>query len=388
MPGLGQRPMHSRFAVTLAALVPFAAYGTAEQTKAPAKATKQVLKVETHAKGLVHPWSLAFVPDGRLLVTERPGRMRLIGKDGRLSAPLGNVPPVRAVSQSGLLDVAIAPDFASSKLVFFSYAELRESGGSATTVARAKLVLDGDRGRLEDVQVIFRQQPAGSGGIHFGSRLVFAGDGNLFVTLGERGRSDKAQDLSTHYGKVVRLRPDGSVPPDNPFVGRAGVRPEIWSYGHRNVQAAALHPLTGRLWTVEHGARGGDELNIPLAGRNYGWPVITYGRDYSGAKIGEGTAKAGMEQPVYYWDPSIAPSGMAFYTGDLIPEWKGNLFVGALRGQALHRLVLDGDRVLGEEVLLKDGGERIRDVRAGPDGALWLVTDSPQGRVLRIVPAS
>jgi glucose/arabinose dehydrogenase len=217
---------------------------------------------------------------------------------------------------------------------------------------------------------------------------VFARDGNLFITLGERGQSAKAQDLDTHYGKVVRLRPDGTVPPDNPFVNKADARPEVWSYGHRNVQAAALHPVTAKLWTVEHGARGGDELNIPLAGRNYGWPVITYGRDYSGARIGEGTAKVGMEQPVYYWDPSIAPSGMAFYTGDLIPEWKGSLFVGALRGQALHRLALDGDRVVGEDVLLGDLGQRIRDVRAGPDGALWLLTDDPQGRVLRIVPAS
>jgi glucose/arabinose dehydrogenase len=196
-----------------------------------------------------------------------------------------------------------------------------------------------------------------------------------------------AQDLGTHYGKVVRLRPDGAVPPDNPFVTKAGAAPEVWSYGHRNVQAAALNPVTGKLWTIEHGARGGDELNIPLAGRNYGWPVITYGRDYSGARIGEGTAKAGLEQPVYYWDPSIAPSGMAFYAGKLFPEWKGSLFVGALRGQALHRLVLDGDVVVGEEVLLRDLGERIRDVRAGPDGAVWLLTDSPQGRVLRIVPA-
>lgn len=380
--------MRSRLLVTLAALFGLASYGAAEQTRAPAQTTKQAIKVETYAKGLMHPWGLAFLPDGRLLVTERPGRMRLVGADGRLSAPLGNVPPVWAVGQGGLLDVALAPDFASSKLIYFSFAEPRDAGGSATTVAQAKLALQGDGGQLDDVKIIFRQQPPGLGGIHFGSRLVFAGDGNLFITLGERGQRDKAQDLDTHYGKVVRLRPDGSVPPDNPFVGKAGARPEIWSYGHRNVQAAALHPVTGRLWTIEHGARGGDELNIPLAGRNHGWPVITYGRDYSGAKIGEGTAKAGLEQPVYYWDPSIAPSGMAFYTGDLIPEWKGSLFVGALRGQALHRLVLDGDRVVGEEALLGDLGERIRDVRAGPDGALWLLTDDPRGVVQRVVPAS
>ena len=380
--------MLAKSMAVVAALTALATHGAAEQTRAPSQTTKQALKVETYAKGLVYPWGLAFLPDGRLLVTERPGRMRLVGKDGRLSPPLGNVPHVQAAGQGGLLDVAIAPDFTSSKLVYFSFAEPREAGGSATTVARARLVQDGDGGRLDDVKVIFRQQPATGGTRHFGSRLVFARDGNLFVTLGERGEMSKAQDLDTHYGKVVRLRPDGSVPPDNPFVSKAGARPEIWSYGHRNVQAAALHPATGRLWTIEHGARGGDELNIPLAGKNYGWPVITYGRDYSGARIGEGTAKAGMEQPVYYWDPSIAPSGMAFYTGDLIPEWKGSLLVGALRGQALHRLALDGDRVVGEEVLLASLGERIRDVRAGPDGAVWLLTDSPQGRVLRIVPAS
>jgi aldose sugar dehydrogenase len=380
--------MIARFIAALAAVVALAFYGAAEQTRAPARSTKQALKVETFAKGLAYPWGLAFLPDGRLLVTERPGRMRLIGKDGRQSPPLGNVPPVWAAGQGGLLDVAIAPDFASSNIVYFSFSEPRGAGGSATTVARARLVLEGEGGSLDDVTVLFRQQPASGGTRHFGSRLVFARDGNLFVTLGERGQMSMAQDVATHYGKVVRLRPDGSVPPDNPFVGKAGALPEVWSYGHRNVQAAALHPVTGKLWTIEHAARGGDELNIPQAGRNYGWPVITYGRDYSGAKIGEGTAKAGMEQPVYYWDPSIAPSGMAFYTGDLIPEWKGGLLVGALAGQALHRLVLDGDRVVGEETLLSDVGERIRDVRAGPDGAVWLLTDDPQGMVLRVVPAS
>jgi glucose/arabinose dehydrogenase len=374
-------------AALMALLLALAVPTAAEQTRAPTRTTKQVLKVETFAQGLANPWGLAFLPDGRLLVTERPGRMRLVDKDGRLSPPLKNVPQVQAVGQGGLLDVALSPDFGSSNLVYFSFAEPRQGGGSATTVARAKLVYEEDGGRLDDVKIIFRQQPSGGGSRHFGSRLVFARDGTLFVTLGERGEQGKAQDLATHYGKVVRLRPDGSVPPDNPFVGKQGVQPEIWSYGHRNVQSAALHPVTGKLWTVEHGARGGDELNMPLAGKNHGWPTITYGRDYSGLKIGEGTAKAGMEQPVYYWDPSIAPSGMAFYTGKLIPEWSGSLFVGALRGQALHRLVLDGDKVVGEEVLLRNLGERIRDVRAGPDGAVWLLTDNPQGRVLRVVPA-
>jgi glucose/arabinose dehydrogenase len=364
------------------------AAAAAQQTKAPARTTKQSLKVETVAKGLAYPWGAAFLPDGRLLVTERPGRLRVIAKDGKLSPPVTGLPEVEVASQGGLLDVALAPDYASSKLIFLSYAEKRESGGAATTVARAKLVLEGESPRLDDVKVIFRQQPDAFGSIHFGSRLVFARDGNLFITLGERGQRDKAQDLTTHYGKVVRVKPDGSVPPDNPFVKQNGARPEIWSYGHRNVQGAALHPGTGKLWTVEHGARGGDEINIPGPGKNYGWPVITYGRDYTGLKIGEGTAKNGMEQPVYYWDPSIAPSGMAFYTGDRIPEWKGSLFVGALRGQALHRLILDGDKVVGEEVLLADMGERIRDVLTASDGSLWLLTDSPQGRVLRVVPGS
>jgi aldose sugar dehydrogenase len=380
--------MTARPIAALALLLAFGSQAAAEITKAPAaQKTKRGVKVETYAEGLAHPWGMAFLPDGRLLVTERPGRMRLVAKDGKPSPPLKGMPAVVSTRQGGLLDVALSPDFASSRLIFISYSEPRGAGGSGTSVARAKLEIEGDGARLGDVKVIFRQEPASSGPMHFGSRLAFAPDGNLFVTLGERFQREKAQDLGTHYGKVVRIRPDGSVPTDNPFVGKSGVKPEIWSYGHRNVQSGAINPATGKLWTVEHGARGGDEVNIPLAGRNYGWPVITYGIDYSGAKIGVGTAKAGMEQPVYYWDPSIAPSGMAFYTGNLFPEWKGDLFVGALRGQALHRLVLDGDRVVGEEALLRNLGERIRDVRSGPDGALWLLTDSTDGRVLRLVPA-
>jgi glucose/arabinose dehydrogenase len=369
-----------------AALLIAVSPASAEITKAPAQKSKQAVKVETFAEGLVHPWGLQFLPDGRLIVTERPGRIRIVGKDGRLSAPVKGVPQVLASGQGGLLDIALGPDFAASGLVYFAYSDPRD-GRNGTSVARARLVMEEDGGRLADLKVIFRQEPGASGAMHYGSRLAFARDGKLFVTLGERFHSrDRAQDLTYHFGKVVRINADGSVPADNPFVGKGNARPEIWSYGHRNPQSAAIHPATGKLWTVEHGARGGDEVNIPEAGKNYGWPVITYGRDYTFMKIGEGTAKAGMEQPVYYWDPSIAPSGAAFYTGNLFPEWRGNLFVGALAGQALHRLVLDGEKVVGEEVLLKDLGERIRDVRNGPDGALWLLTDHPDGRVLRVVP--
>jgi aldose sugar dehydrogenase len=360
---------------------------SAEITKAPAQKTKQPFKVETFAKGLVHPWGMAFLPDGRLLVTERPGRLRIIGKDGKLSPPLAGVPKVYASGQGGLLDVQIAPDFATSQLVFMSYADPRDGSRNGTSLARARLVTEGDGGRLEDLKVIFRQEPSVASGNHFGSRIVFTRDGSLFVTLGERySARDEAQNPANDLGKLVRIMPDGSPYAGNPK--KPGWRPEIWSIGHRNVQGAALNPDTGKLWTAEHGARGGDEINIPEAGKNYGWPVITYGRDYSYAKIGEGTHKAGMEQPIYYWDPSIAPSGAAFYTGDRFPEWKGNLFVGALAGQALHRLVLDGEKVVGEETLLADLGERIRDVRNGPDGAIWLLTDNPEGRVLRVVPAS
>jgi len=359
----------------------------AEITKAPPVKTKQAIKVETFGRGLVHPWGMAFLPDGRLLVTERPGRLRIVGKDGGLSAPLPGVPKVYASGQGGLLDVALSPDFASTGLVYLSYAEPRDGSKNGTSVARAKLVADGQGGRLDSVQVIFRQEPSYASSAHFGSRIVFTRDGSLFVTLGDRSSArDEAQNPANHLGKLVRLMPDGSPYAGNPK--KSGWRPEIWSIGHRNVQGAALNPQTGKLWTIEHGARGGDEINVPDAGKNYGWPVITYGRDYTYLKIGEGTHKAGMEQPTYYWDPSIAPSGMAFYTGDLFPQWKGNLFVGALAGQALHRLVLDGEQIVGEERLLGDLGARIRDVRSGPDGALWLLTDSPEGRVLRLVPPS
>ena len=334
---------------------------------------------------LEHPWGLAFLPDGRMLVTERAGRLRIASQDGTLSAPLGGVPEVYAEGQGGLLDVALAPDFAQSRMIYLSYAEPGERRGAGTTVARARL----GENRLEDVQVVFRQEPKVSGGAHFGSRLVFDRDGrHLFITTGDRQNRPLVQDLSKLQGKVVRVRLDGTIPADNPFVNRAGARPEIWSYGHRNIQGAARHPETGQLWTVEHGARGGDELNAPKAGRNYGWPVITYGIDYSGARIGEGQRKEGMEQPVHYWDPSIAPSGLMFYTGDKFPKWKGNAFVGALGFQLVARLDLEGERVRQEERLLEGYGQRIRAVVQGPDGYIYLLTDDSDGRIVRLEPIS
>jgi glucose/arabinose dehydrogenase len=354
-------------------------------TKAPKPAASVAVEAKPVAKGLVNPWSLQILPDGRFLVTERPGRMRLVSRDGQLSPPLAGVPPVAASGQGGLLDVALSPDFATSNLVYFSFSDPRGGEGNGTSLARARLVTDGQGGRLDAVEVIFRQEPSVASSAHFGSRIVFIPDGSLFLTLGDRFiRRDDAQNPANHLGKVVRLAPDGKPYAGNPK--KDGWRAEIWSIGHRNVQGAALHPATNKLWTIEHGARGGDEINVPQAGQNYGWPVITYGRDYSGAKIGVGTAKDGLEQPIYYWDPSIAPSGALFYTGDLVPQWKGNLFVGALAGQALHRLVLDGEKVIAEEPLLADLGQRIRDVRQGPDGALYVLTDDSKGQILRVAP--
>jgi glucose/arabinose dehydrogenase len=332
------------------------------------------------ARGLEHPWGLAFLPDGRMLVTERAGRLRVVGREGALSEPLEGVPQVRAGGQGGLLDVALSPSFAQDRLVYLSFSEPGD-GGAGTAVARGRL---GPRG-LEGTQTIWRQQPKAGSGIHWGSRLVFRADGTLFVTLGDRGARDYAQDLATTIGKVVRINPDGTVPRDNPFVGRDGVRPEIWSYGHRNVQGATLD-ARGQLWTVEHGARGGDELNNPQAGRNYGWPVITYGVDYSGARIGTGTARSGMEQPIYYWDPVIAPSGATFYTGTAFADWRGDLLVGSLNPGGLVRLRLTDNRVTSESHYVIDPGERIRNVRQGPDDLIYLLTDNPRGRLLRLEP--
>lgn len=346
------------------------------------------VRVRTVAHGLEHPWALAFLPHGRLLVSERPGRLRIVTADGRLSTPVAGVPEVHAEGQGGLLDVVLDPRFADTRLIYLSFAEPGE-GGAGTAVARAVLIEEAGGGsRLENVAIIFRQRPRVRGSLHFGSRLVFARDGTLFVTLGERYQRERAQDPGEHLGKLIRINADGTVPADNPFAAAPGTLPEIYSLGHRNVQGAALHPVTGRLWIVDHGARGGDEINAPEPGRNYGWPIITYGVDYSGARIGEGTARQGLEQPLWYWDPSIAPSGLAFYTGLRFPAWRGNLFTGALRSRLLVRIKLDGGRVVHEERLLAALQERIRDVRAGPDGLLYLATDSPSGRILRLEPAT
>jgi aldose sugar dehydrogenase len=376
------------FLVGAAALLSSAAAATAgSQTNAP-PATKTGITVEEVAKGLKFPWGMQFLPDGRILVTERGGSMRLIAKDGTVSPPIEGLPHVVNKGQGGLLDVLLDQDFAKTGAIFFSYAEPRASFSNGTSVVRANLVLEGDAGRIENGEVIFRQQPAARGFYHFGSRLLWDKSGALFVTMGERADlSEGAQDLSTHLGKVIRIMPDGSAPKDNPFVGKDDAMPEIWSYGHRNVQGAALDPETGKLWTTEHGPKGGDELNQPQAGKNYGWPDISYGINYDGSKIGDGISKKdGMEQPVYYWKPSIGTSGLAFYSGELFKDWKGNLLAGGLSGLTLQRLVMENGNVVAVEPLLTNRKERIRDVRQGPDGAIYVLTDDDDGKVLRLTP--
>ena len=348
-------------------------------------AQRSDLDLVTITAGLEHPWGMAFLPDGRVLVTERPGRLRIVERDGKTGPPIAGVPAVDANGQGGLLDVALDPAFATNRLVYLSYSEPREAG-NATSVARGVL----EDGNLTGVQVIFRQQPAMQGGHHFGSRLVFARDGTLFVTLGERNIARaQAQTLDNTLGKIVRINPDGTIPPDNPFVGRAGALPEIWSYGHRNVQGAALHPVTGELWANEHGPKGGDELNRVLPGRNYGWPTVSYGTEYTGQTISDSGTAPGIESPVHYWVPSIATSGLMFYTGARFPAWRGSAFVGGLKSQQLVRLRLDGDRVVEEERLLRGVvKERVRDVEQGPDGCIYLLTDEDNGRLLRLQPAA
>ena len=340
------------------------------------------------AEGLESPWAMAWLPPvvggatPRVLVTERAGRMRIITMDGKVGEPLKGVPKVHAVNQGGLLDVVLSPQFASNRTIFFSYAE-PSSEGARTVVARAELADDG----LQNVTVIFGQKDRVNGGHHFGSRIAFANDGTLFVTTGERySEKARAQSLDSHLGKFIHITANGEIPPDNPYAKTSSGLKEIWSYGHRNLQGAAINPTTGALWTHEHGPRGGDELNIARAGKNYGWPVIGYGIDYSGAKLHDSATKDGMEQPIHYWVPSIAPSGMAFYTSAKFPEWKNSLFIGALAGQHLARLTINDDRVVAEEKLLTDLGQRIRDVRQGPDGFIYVLTDERNGKLLRVAP--
>jgi len=346
------------------------------------RSEKHDFRVARLVEGLEHPWALAFLPDGRLLVTERPGRLRIV-REGKLEPrPVEGLPAIAAYGQGGLLDVALHPRYEDTGWVYLAYSA-PGPGGASTEVLRGKL-----RGhRLEDAEVIFRMQPKTDAAQHFGCRLVFDRLGFLYVTLGDRGERDAAQRLEDHRGTIVRLHDDGRVPADNPFRGRPGARPEIFTYGNRNVQGAALHPVTGVLWAHEHGPQGGDEVNVIRAGTNYGWPVITYGRNYgTGTRIGEGTHKPGMAQPIHVWVPSIAPSGMAFYTGDRFPAWRGSLLVGALADQMLVRLELDGEKVLREERLLKGTLGRIRDVRSGPDGLVYLLSDASKGVLVRLEP--
>jgi len=354
------------------------------QTRAPAVRAQAALTHTVVASGLSHPWGLALLPDGRWLVTERPGRLRIVTAQGAVGAPIQGLPAVDARGQGGLLDVAVGPTFATDRRIYWSYAEPRPAG-NGTAVARGRLSDDG--GRVDEVQVIFRAQPTYAGRLHFGSALAFAPDGTLFITLGERSdrpMRPQAQRLDSHLGKVIRIHADGAVPHDNPFVARAGASPEIWSLGHRNVQGAAIGP-DGALWTVEHGARGGDELNRPRAGANHGWPDVAYGVEYSGAPLGQGvTAREGVEQPVYYWDPVIAPGGAVFYDGALFPEWRGDLLIAALKEKHIARLVIRDGRVVGEERLLTELDARIRDVAVGPDGAIWAITDEDDGKLVRL----
>jgi len=373
------------------------------QTRACGVKSAVAFDVTVLAKGLNRPWAVEPLPDGDLLVTEKQGRLRIVSAKGEVGEPIGGLlpvgsggvsaasgqgglPPINARGQGGLLDVALSPDFARDRTIFWSFSEQRE-GGSGTSVARG--VLTQDRRNLEQVRVIFRALPTYDNGLHFGSRLAFGPDRMLYITLGDRfdrPNRPKVQQLDSHFGKIIRINPDGSAPADNPFAKQAGALPEIWDLGHRNVQSSAFD-AAGRLWTVEHGAKGGDELNLIEKGKNYGWPLVTYGEEYSGEPIpGAVTAREGYEQPVYYWDPVIAPSGMQFYTGDAFPAWRGNLFVGALVEKRLVRLVLEGNRVVGEEHLLTDRGQRVRDVRQGPDGALYVVTDERAGELWKITP--
>lgn len=367
----------------------------AGQTRAPALTTDTRYEVkEVVASGLASPWAVEFLPDGKFLITERiAGQFRIADAAGKVSAPIKQgVPVVHGVGQGGLLDVALDPNFAANQMIYWSYSEPGSDGRNNTAVAKGRLV-DGATPRIDNIKVIWRQTPSLQSNQHFGSRVVFAKDGTLFVTLGDRGALPgrmQAQDLKSAIGKIVRINTDGSAPKDNPFVGRADALPEIWSYGHRNVQGAFLHPTTGELWELEHGPQGGDELNIARKGKDYGWPSITYGVEYGGTlrKIGEGSARAGMEQPVYYWDPVIAPGGLTYYNADLFPKWKGSVFASGLNPSFVSRLTLNGDKVTGEErfKFSDRANERYRDINVGPDGAIYLLTDGPNARLLKVAP--
>ncbi|MGE0282482.1 MAG: PQQ-dependent sugar dehydrogenase [Rhizobiaceae bacterium] len=371
----------SKIVLSVAVLAAFALPSRAEMQSFDTQAVK--LNAEILADGLENPWGLDFFPNGEAIVTERPGRIRILTKDG-LSEPLAGVPEVRARGQGGLLDIAVAPDFATSGTVFFTFSE-PGSGGAGTALARAKLVREGNGGRLDDVKVIFAMSKKTSTSHHFGSRIVPRPDGTLFITTGDRGKGDRAQDMFDHAGAVIRINADGTIPKDNPFADGKKGAPELWSKGHRNVQGATFDPVTNGLITVEHGAKGGDEVNRPQPGKNYGWPVITYGVNYSGAKIGVGTEAPGYEQPLFYWDPSIAPSGLAAYQGDMFPEWKGDLLVGSLKFALLSRLDRDDSgKILKEERMLEGEFGRIRDVNVAPDGSIWLLTDETAGAIVRL----
>jgi len=335
------------------------------------------------AGGFEHPWGLAFLPDGRMLVTERPGRLRVVTAKGEVSDPVSGLPEVFGLGQGGLLDVILHPDHASNGWIYMSYARPADAG-HRTAVLRARLV----ETALRDVETIFVAKNPNSGGRHFGSRLAFGRDGKLYVSVGERGSPDQAQNLSNHNGTVLRLNDDGSIPADNPFIDRKGALPSTFTYGHRNPQGMAVHPDRGEIWVHEHGPKGGDEVNLLKAGANFGWPLVTFGRSYAGFSIGEGSSKPGLAAPLHHWTPSIAPSGMTFYTGDAFPAWRGNLFVGSLKFRYLARMVLDGTRVVSEERLLEDQFGRVRDVRQGPDGLIYLLSDENDGQLVRLQPAS
>lgn len=379
-------PVHKAQAAIILIVIGFCGTGGAQSAAPVSSVAPTPVAVAT---GLVHPWGLAFLPDGGFLVTERPGRMRVVSATGELGPALAGVPAVAAGGQGGLLDVVTDASFARNRRIYFCFSEPATKGATGSSTALARATLADDARSLQDVRVLFSQQPKVDSQLHFGCRIVQTGDGqHLFVTLGERFfRKDDAQALDNHHGKVIRITLDGAAPADNPFAKQPGALPEIWSYGHRNPQGATLGP-DGQLWVHEHGPQGGDEVNRPQPGRNYGWPVITYGQNYGGGKIGEGTTKAGMEQPLHYWAPSIAPSGMAFLTSTRYgAAWQGSLFVGSLKFGTLHRLEFAGNgKLQREEVLLQGRGERLRDVRQGPDGLLYLLTDSPQGRLLRLQP--